>query len=479
MSVARFVARSVAALLLLVLVVTAQPACAQRTASQGPPLRLRDFSEGFEDLASRATGAVVQVVSSGYGAASGSGPAATVLAKQRSGGSGVLLSAEGDIITNAHVIEGARRVQVLLPQRVESPISESSILKARPKLREARVLGIDAETDLAVLRIDETNLPYLELGDSDMVRQGQIVFAFGSPLGLENSVTMGVVSSVARQLETDSPMIYIQTDTAINPGNSGGPLLNTEGEVIGINTLIFSQSGGNEGVGFAAPSNIVRHVYKQIRQHGAVRRGEIGVHAQTITPLLAAGLGLARDWGVILGDVKPGGPGDIAGLQIGDVVLSMNGKVMENGRQFQVNLYQRSIGDVVKLQVVRNGEPLTISVAVLDREDDPSRFARLVSGGENLIPQLGIMGLDLNREMRSMVPGLRRSSGVVVAALVADGPYWKVLFQPGDAIYAVNGTAVHSLRDLRAALVALDQGEPVVVQLERRGRMLFIPFELE
>ena len=282
---------SVARFLLLVLVVTAQPACAQRTASQGPPLRLRDFSEGFEDLASHATGAVVQVVSSGYGAARGSDPAATVLAKQRSGGSGVLLSAEGDIITNAHVIEGARRVQVLLPQRVESPISESSILKARQKLREARVLGIDAETDLAVLRIDETNLPYLELGDSDMVRQGQIVFAFGSPLGLENSVTMGVVSSVARQLETDSPMIYIQTDTAINPGNSGGPLLNTEGEVIGINTLIFSQSGGNEGVGFAAPSNIVRHVYKQIRQQGVVRRGEIGVHAQTITPLLAAGLG--------------------------------------------------------------------------------------------------------------------------------------------------------------------------------------------
>ncbi len=157
----------------------------------------------------------------------------------------------------------------------------------------------------------------------------------------------------------------------------------------------------------------------------------------------------------------------------------MNGKVMENGRQFQVNLYQRSIGDVVKLQVVRHGEPLTISVAVLDREDDPARFARMVSGGENLIPQLGIMGLDLDREMRSMVPGLRRSSGVVVAALVADGPYWKALFQPGDAIYGVNGTAVHSLRGLRAAMVALDQGEPAVVQLERQGRMLFLPFELE
>ncbi len=471
---------SVAARLLLVVVVTAvSPACAQQTISQPPALRLRDFSEGFEKLASHAGAAVVQVVASGYGAAPGSDPAATFLAKQRSGGSGALPSPDGHIVTNAHVVEGARRVQILLPQRVETPATQSSILKAQPRLREARVLGIDSETDLAVLKIDETNLPYLELGDSDTVRQGQIVFAFGSPLGLENSVTMGVVSSVARQLEPESPMIYIQTDTAINPGNSGGPLLNTEGEIIGINTLIFSQSGGHEGVGFSAPSNIVRYVYKQIKENGAVRRGEIGVRAQTITPLLAAGLGLARDWGVILGDVRPGGPGDIAGLEVGDVILAMNGKEMENGRQFHVNLYQRSIGDVVKLKVLRNTETLTVNVAVLDREDNPARFARMMSRRQNLIAELGILGLDLDRKLGSMLPPLRRSSGVIVAALVVDGPYWKTLFQSGDAIYGVNGTPVHSLSDLRSAMAAVEPAHPVVVQLERRGQMVFVPFELE
>ena len=466
-------------LLVLASVVAVQLACAQKAASPNPPLRLRDFSEGFEELASHAAESVVQVVASGYGAATGSDPATSVLAKQRTSGSGVLLSQDGDIITNAHVIEGARRIQVLLPRRVKSPIVENSILKAQPKLREARVLGLDAETDLAVLRIDEVNLPYLELGDSDLVRQGQIVFAFGSPLGLENSVTMGVVSSVARQLEPESPLIYIQTDTAINPGSSGGPLLNTQGEVVGINTLIFSQSGGNEGVGFAAASNIVRHVYKQIRQHGTVRRGEIGVGAQTITPLLAAGLGLDRDWGVILGDVTPGGQGDIAGLRIGDIVLSLNGKAMENGRQFQVNLYQRSIGDVVKLQILRDREPLTVNVAVLNREDDPSRFSRMVSREQNLVPELGILGLDLNRELHTMIPGLRHTSGVIVCALVADGPYWKTLFQPGDAIYGINSAAVHSLSDLREALRILQEGGSAVVQLEREGRIQFIPFQVE
>ena len=215
-----------------------------------------------------------------------------MLGRQRSGGSGVIVDPSGYVLTNAHVIAGARRVQVMLATRVEPLPGQASILKPQPKLWEAEIIGVDSETDLAVLKIDQSDLPFLLLGDSDTLRPGQLVFALGSPLGLENSVTMGIVSSVARQLERDHPMIYIQTDTAINPGNSGGPLVNADGHVVGINTLIFSQSGGNEGIGFAAPSNIARAVFEQIRDHGHVRRGEIGVQAQTITSGLAAGSGL-------------------------------------------------------------------------------------------------------------------------------------------------------------------------------------------
>ena len=192
-----------------------------------------------------------------------------------------------------------------------------------------------------------------------MLKPGQIVMAFGSPLGLNASVTMGVVSAVARQLEPEDPMIYVQTDAPINPGNSGGPLVDADGRVVGINTLIYSQSGGHEGIGFAAPSNIVRNVFDQIRKTGRVRRGEIGVITQTITPLIAEGLGLSQDWGVVDSDVDPNGPGGRAGLQAGDIVLALDGKPMENGRQFQVNFYTRGVGAPVTLEILRGEARVT------------------------------------------------------------------------------------------------------------------------
>src|SRR5918994_1370173 len=213
------------------------------------------------------------------------------------------------------------------------------------------MVGAGAETDLAVLKVEQTNLPFARLGDSDSLAPGQVVLAFGSPFGLASSVTMGVISAVGRQLRDEDRMVYIQTDTPINPGNSGGPLVTTDGAVIGINTLIFSQSGGSQGVGFAAPGKIVRFVYDQIRSNRRVRRGEIGVFAQTITPSIAAALHLPRDWGVVLGDVYPNSPAANAGLRINDVILSLDGKPMENGRQFDVNVYRRPIGGGVNFEV--------------------------------------------------------------------------------------------------------------------------------
>jgi serine protease Do len=461
----------------------AVPAAPSTTADAevGPPLPLADLSQvsrSFEQLSLKVSPAVVQVIVSGYAPAA-AGNSQAVLSKQLGGGSGVIVDSEGYVITNAHVVEGAQRVQVLLASRITAPASQSSILKARPRPLEARVLALDRETDLAFLKVEETGLPALPLADSDALRQGQLVFAFGSPLGLENSVTMGIVSSIARQLKPDDPMIYIQTDSAINPGNSGGPLVNTEGEVVGINTLILSQSGGNEGLGFAAPSNIVRAVYDRVRKTGVVVRGEIGVRSQTITPLLAEALELPQDWGVLIGDIEPGGPADIAGLQVGDIILSLDGKVMENGRQFQVNLYRYSIGDVVNLEILRGQEQKGVQVAVLERSKDPERFRRMVSRERNLIPQLGILAIGVNRDLAKLLPVLRKPGGVIVAALVADGPYWKNEFQPGDVIHAINRTPVGDLPDLRKALEPVQPGNAIAVQIERERDMFFAVFQFE
>ena len=285
------------------------------------------------------------------------------------------------------------------------------------------------------------------------------MLAFGSPLGLDNSVSMGIVSARARQFERDSPLIYVQTDAAINPGNSGGPMVNTEGRVVGINTMILPGSGGDEGLGFAVPSNIVRAVFGQIRATGRVRRGIIGVRAQTITPILAAGLGLPQERGVILSNVFPRGPSAAAGLEVGDVVLTMDGKLMENGRQFTVNLYQKPIASTVKLEILRAGERRDFAVEFVERPDDPQRFADLVT------PELNL-GLLLDE--------LRWREGVLVAARVPGVVPWAEGFEPGDVIFRVNGDPVRTLAGLRARVSALAPGDAAVFQVQRDDELIYV-----
>jgi serine protease Do len=399
--------------------------------------------------------------------------------QQRGSGSGVILDPDGYIVTNAHVVEGARRVRVMLsPPSTDLP-QQNSILKTRGYLVGAQIVGIDKETDLAVLKIQEQNLPALELGDSDLLRQGQLVFAFGSPLGLENSVSLGVISSVARQLRPEDPMIWIQTDAAINPGNSGGPLVNVTGEVVGINTLIFTQSGGSEGIGFAAPSNIVRSVYEQLRTSGKVSRGVIGLYTQTVTPWLAQGLDLAQDWGVVVADVYPNSPAAAAGLQIGDIILTLDGKVMENGRQLDVNIYRKPIGGRVKLELLRGTKRHSVSVQVVERPGSKYKLQNLVSPERNLVPRLGILGIDLDREIVAMLPELRKATGVVVAARSLDSPLLEGTLQAGDVIHAVNKLEVTDLDSLKRVLNSLKLGNSAVLQVERLGRMMFVALEIE
>ena len=440
-------------------------------------LASEDLSTSLQSVTRQVEPAVVEIFTTSYAAGDGVVPSTgDLVTTQRASGSGVIVDPDGYIITNAHVVRGTQRLRVALT----IPARGRSILAARSRTVNARLVGLDAETDLAVIKVDETNLSTLAFADSDELRAGQIVAAFGSPLGLHNSASMGIVAAVARQLQPESPMIYVQTDASINPGSSGGPLVDLRGRLVGINTLIFSRAGGYEGVGFAAPSNIVRAVYDQIRKNGRVRRGDIGVRAQTITPVLAAGLGLARDYGVVLADVLPGSPALRAGLRPGDLVHSVDGKPVENGRQFQVSLYRHVAGDVVALEILRAGKPVTVTVAMAERNDPFGGLAKSADPRQNLVARLGILGVTLDKPLAEALPVVRVPSGVVVVSTEAnaidprDGG-----LAAGDVIFSLNGTLVASLAELRTALERLASGDPVVLQLERRGELMFLAFSIE
>jgi len=454
------------------------PLPASASGAPVPQAQISDFSRTMEDTVQKVLPSVVQVITSGYAPLQTGQRGAALLNRTEGGGSGIIVDPDGYIVTNAHVVEGARRIQVRLPRETSGIERGESILQRSGDLVGATLVGIDRETDLAVLKIPRTGLPALELADSDDVKTGTVVLAFGSPFGLENSVSMGVVSAPARQLQAESTMIYIQTDATINPGNSGGPLVDTAGRVVGINTLIFSQTGGSDGIGFAAPSNIVKFVYEQIKTNFRVHRGVIGVGLQTITPGLARGLGLPREWGVVISDVLPGSPAQEAGLMIGDVVLAMDDRPMENGRQLEVNLYSKPIGGAVTLDIARGTDTIRRRVVVVERPDAGREFIDLASPERNLVPQLGLLAITVDERIAPLLGSLRANGGILVAAKEQQaGPGAE--FQPGDVIHMVNNTPVTTLEQLKAELAKFRTLDPVVVQIERRGQLRFIVFEME
>ena len=452
-------------------------------AERAPAVSLRELSVSLERLSAQVRRSVVQIFSTGYTTSSSddseSTNTSTLLSKQRSTGTGVILSADGYIVTNSHVVRGARRIQVRLAMTGQEGAGRRSVPMPESRLLEAKLVGMDRESDLAVIRIDRTGLTYLELGDSDLLSQGELVMAFGNPLGLEGSVSLGIVSSPARQIKTDDAMSYIQTDAPINPGNSGGPLVNADGLVMGINTFILSQSGGSEGLGFAIPSNLVRGVYSQIRKEGHVHRGQLGLHAQTITPAIASGLELSQDWGVVVGDVEPDGPADAAGVKVGDIITRLDGKRMQDARQLQVNVYRYPKGEKVELEVLREGNKLQIQVPVTERMDDPQRFADMVSPENNLVPRLGILAIGIDKSLSALLPDLRKPYGVVVAAgTVADFTNGTGL-EPGDVIYSVNNVPISSVAALKRKLDEYKFGDVVAMQIERSSRLMFVAVELQ
>ena len=440
---------------------------------------LKEFSKTLEELSARTGRSVVQIFVRSYVTPDSTDQASELLSKESSSGSGILLSADGYILTNAHVVRGAHEVKVQLNIRMEKEAREQGDRSLNRPIN-GRVVGLDRDSDLAVVKIDKSHLPFLTFGDSDELKQGEIVLALGNPFGLDNSVSMGVVSAVSRQIKGDDPMVYIQTDAPINPGNSGGPLLNADGKVVGINTLIFTQSGGSEGIGFAIPSNIAREVYTQLKAKGHVHRAQLGIVGQTITPDMAEGLSLETDHGIVISDLEPKGPAASAGLQTDDIVTALNGRSVTNLHQLEAYVFRLAPGTTVTLRIQRGTSELELPVVTEEQSGGAlDSLADVVDPTKNVVPELGIVGLDLTKDVLQLMPELRRPAGVVVAARKTNAPYSGPLLQAGDVIYEINRHVVNGVEALRNALSRMKSGQSVVLLIERNGELVYVALQLD
>jgi serine protease Do len=443
-----------------------------------PPGVLLQLNSALQSLAARVSPAVVQILVTGYGPLREENRSQTALIiRQHAVGSGVIVDSNGYIMTNAHVVEGAQRIRVALPLPMADSAGQVPIGKRR--ILEAKLIGQHKETDLALLKIDETELPTLPLVSRGRPHVGQLVFAIGSPEGLQNSVTMGVVSALARQPDATKPLTYIQTDAPINPGNSGGPLVDMNGAVLGINTFILSEGGGSEGLGFAIPARVVDFVYHSLRAHGHVHRVEIGAGAQDITPTLADGLHLSQHWGVVVDDVTPDGPAAAAGLQIQDIILTADDRRIETLPSLTAALYLHRLDEVVKLEILRGNEKKVLYVPAIEHRDHMDELLDTVNPENSLIPHLGVLAVDLSPDLRTHLGSLRIASGVIVVGRAADLILPDTGLQAGDVIHQLNMTSIDSTDTLRTALNTLKTGDAVVLQVERDGGLMYLSFELE
>jgi serine protease Do len=462
------------------------PAPVQKRASPGatdakpsePAGVLVQLNGALESLAARVSPAVVQILVTGYGPLREEDRSQTAfIVRQHAVGSGVIVDSSGYIMTNAHVVEGAQRIRVALPLPMGDSAGQVPIGKRR--ILEARLVGQHKETDLALLKIDETDLPTLPLVSQQRPHVGQLVFAIGSPEGLQNSVTMGVVSALARQPDPTKALTYLQTDAPINPGNSGGPLVDMNGSVLGINTFILSQGGGSEGLGFAIPARVVDFVYHSLRNHGHVHRVEIGAGAQEITPTLAEGLRLSQRWGVVVDDVTPDGPAAAAGLKVQDIILTADDRRIETLPSLSSALYLHRLDQVVKLEILRGNEKKTLYVPAIESRDHMDELLDAVNPENSLVPRLGVLAIDITVDLKARFGSLRIPSGVIVVGRAADLIMPDTGLQAGDVIHQLNTTPIDSMDTLRAAVGALKAGDAVVLQIERGGGLLWVSFEME
>ncbi len=440
---------------------------------------LQEYDKAIDDVAERAMRSVVEIEVTGYGVPEHDDSNSQMLQRQRSLGSGVIVDPDGYIVTNNHVIAGALHIRVILAPATVEIVPYHTSLAQRQRVYDAQLIGANRYADLAVIKIDEKNLPAIALPNELFhVRLGQTVLAIGAPEGLDHTVTKGIVSAVGRQPERDRPMVYIQTDAPINPGNSGGPLIDRNGNLIGINTFIYTSGGGSEGLGFAIPEPIVRFVYNEIKAHGRTRPVTIGVHAQTITPNLAAGLKLPQDWGVVISDISPGGPAEAAGLHPGDIVVTVDGIPIDSLPKFTAFLYLHTIGHPMEMQVLRNGQPVSISITPAEAPLNVENLSDLINPKTDLIASLGIFVVDLKGELNSVIP-TRAGKGILVAGLLNGEPATLADLNVGDVILAVNGKPVADADQLRQTLAGFKPGDAVVFEIERQSTMQYVAFEME
>ena len=450
---------------------------------------LAEFSGALEQLAATVGPAVVQVQVSAWCAPDSGG---ATLSSCRVVGSGVIVDPSGYIITNEHVVRNARSIRVMLTPKVDqaadrhppsakTPVLDSVVVGVnqepvgKREVLDAVIVGANRETDIALLKIEAAGLPTIAFNQpSRGPRQGQVVLAVGSPEGLDNTMTIGIVSAVGRQPHPDFPMLYIQTDAAINPGNSGGPLLDVEGELIGINTFVLSDSGRNQGLGFAVPAGVVRYVYGQLRDHGSVRQSLVGVRVQTVTPGLAQGLDLSRGYGVMISDVLPDSPADTAGLRPRDIITAVDGAAISALPYYTAMMYLHDPAVPVEVTVLRGNRPLQFHVPAVMSDDHIYRDLS-IDPIESFIPELGVFGKNVSSTL-AIRSSVRSDTGVYVIATTSGNPDSAAELAPGDVIASLNGKPLQSIEDLRDRLRD-SSGGPAVLQIERIGQFIYVEHE--
>ena len=420
-------------------------------------------------LACKVNLAVVEVIASGFGAAPGQEyETVSAATPGPSIGSGVIVTADGFIVTNRHVIKGAPKILVVLHMDGKPDEQVPAVLK-----------GQDLNTDLAVLKIDRSGLPFLEFGRGS-VRQGDTVYAFGSPHGVGISMTKGIISAPVRQVKEEDQLDYIQTDAAINRGNSGGALVDVNGKLVGINSFILSESGGNEGLNFAIPSDVVAYVYQQIRTNGYVIRGTIGITTRNLTPDLIRALKLPVQLGVYIEDVEPKGPAEDAGIQVGDIVVAYDGIPLD-GRRSQDSALDlkraisgRAKGQPIRLEVLQRGSTQAKTFNVLVNQTSPaSSDDGPQLSTDSIVPQLGIYVLQISFNGAAQL-GLRSHQGVMVAAKVQAMSAASSELENRDLITEVNGKPIANQEELQQALDRAEPDSPVALRVERDKRYLTI-----
>jgi serine protease Do len=372
----------------------------------------------------------------------------------RGEGSGFMISSDGYILTNAHVVEGADEVTVRLTDRREFA---------------AKVVGADRRTDVAVLKIDAKELPFVRVGHPESVRVGEWVVAIGSPFGFENSVTAGIVSAKARSLPGDAYTPFIQTDVAVNPGNSGGPLFNLRGEVIGINSQIYSRTGGYQGVSFAIPIDVAVDVKDQLVTHGRVRRGKLGVVIQEVNQTLAESFGLDRPRGALVSSVEKGGPADKAGVKAGDVITGVDGRAVDRSSELPAIVAGIKPGNTVTLEIWRDRASRSIKVKVAELAEEGQARARPASGDAG-----GRLGLSI-RELTDVERRRADTEGHLVVVEAA-GPAGAAGVEADDIILGVNGVEVTTVEEFRNA--AGRSGKTVALRIQRGDAQIYVPIRI-